>query len=169
MTIQFNIKFDILTRIMDKTGQYLEDLKSDDPATRENATRGLWILWHGQEGPEMEQELNEATRLMDRQQHDQALEMFRSLVEKCPDFSEAHNKLATLLFIMDQYEESIKECEEVLRRVPHHFGALNGMGLCMFEQHRFEEAIQCFQKALEIQPHAVSNRSYIARCRANLN
>ena len=154
---------------MDKTEQYLEDLKSEDPAIREHATRELWILWYGQEGAEMEKELNEGTRLMDRQQHDEALEIFRSLVEECPDFSEAHNKLATLLFMMGKFEESVKECEEVLRRIPHHFGALNGMGLCLFDLRRYEEAIRCFQKALEIQPYAVNNRSYIARCRANLN
>ena len=154
---------------MDKTEQYLEDLKSEDPAIREHATRELWILWHGQEGAEMEKELNEGTRLMDRQQHDEALEIFRSLVEKCPGFSEAHNKLATLLFMIGKFEESVKECEEVLRRIPHHFGALNGMGLCLFDLQRYEEAIRYFQKALEIQPYAVNNRSYIARCRANLN
>ena len=154
---------------MDKTEQYLEDLKSEDPAIREHETRELWILWYGQEGAEMEKELNEGTRLMDRQQHDEALEIFRSLVEKCPDFSEAHNKLATLLFMMGKFEESVKECEEVLRRIPYHFGALNGMGLCLFDLQRYEEAIWYFQKALEIQPYAVNNRSYIARCRANLN
>ena len=154
---------------MDKTAQYLEDLKSEDPTVRENATRGLWILWHAQEGVEMERELNDATQLMDSQQHDQALEMFRSLVEKCPEFAEAHNKLATLLFMMGRFEESIKECEEVLRRIPHHFGALNGMGLCLFDLRRYEEAIGYFQKALEIQPHAAINRTYIARCRGNLN
>ena len=154
---------------MDKTGQYLEDLKSEAPAVRAKATRGLWILWHAQAGAEMEQELNEATRLMDRQQHEQALAMFQVLVEKCPEFSEAHNKLATLLFIMGQFEESVKECEEVLRRIPHHFGALNGMGLCLFDLQRHEEAIRCFQKALEIQPYAEINLTYIARCRASLN
>ena len=154
---------------MDKTKQYLENLKSEDPAIREHATRELWILWYGQEGAEMEKELNEGTRLMDRQQHDEALEIFRSLGEKCPDFSEAHNKLATLLFMIGKFEESVKECEEVLRRIPHHFGALNGMGLCLFDLQRYEEAIRYFQKALEIQPYAVNTRSYIARCRANLN
>ncbi len=162
----------ILVSTMDKTEQYLADLKSEDPSIRENATRGLWILWHSQLGPEMEKELNEGTRLMDRQQHEQALEMFRSLVEKCPGFSEAHNKLATLLFIMGQYEESVKECEEVLRKIQHHFGALNGMGLCLFDLRRYEEAIHCFQsfqKALEIQPHAEINHTYIARCRGLLN
>ncbi len=159
----------ILVSTMDKTEQYLADLKSEDPSIRENATRGLWILWHSQFGPEIENELNEGIQLMDRQQHEQALEMFLSLVEKCPDFSEAHNKLATLLFIMRQYEESIKECEEVLRKIPYHFGALNGMGLCLFDLRRYEEAIHCFQKALEIQPHAKVNRTYIARCRGLLN
>jgi len=71
--------------------------------------------------------------------------------------------------MIGKFEESVKECEEVLRRIPHHFGALNGMGLCLFDLQRYEEAIRYFQKALEIQPYAVNNRSYIARCRANLN
>jgi len=159
----------IIFTIMDQNDQYLEDLKSDDPAVRDNATRALWVLWHGQLGPELEKELNTGTELMDRQQPDQALEIFQSLVERYPDFAEAHNKLATLLFMMDRFEESIKECEEVLRRVPYHFGALNGMGLCLFDLRRYEEAITYFQKALEIQPYAVNNHSYIARCRANLN
>ncbi len=154
---------------MDKTEQYLEDLKSEDTAIREHATRELWILWHGQEGAKMEKELNEGTRLMDHQQHDEALEILQSLVEKCPDFSEAHNKLATLLFMIGKFEDSVKECEEVLRRIPHHFGALNGMGLCLFDLQRYEEAIRYFQKALEIQPYAMNNLTYIARCRANLN
>jgi tetratricopeptide (TPR) repeat protein len=154
---------------MDQTAQYLEDLKSDDPAVRENATRGLWVLWHSQEGSEMEKQLNEATELMDSQKHEQALVAFRTLIEKRPEFSEAHNKLATLLFMMGEFEESIKECEIVLQKIPHHFGALNGRGLCLFDLHRYEAAISCFQKALEIQPHAEINLTYIARCRGNLN
>lgn len=154
---------------MDKTGQLLEDLKCEDPAVREKATRDLWILWHRQEGIELERELNEGTELMDQQKLDDALIAFQILVEKCPDFAEAHNKLATLLFLMGQFDESVKECEEVLRRIPHHFGALNGLGLCLYELKRFEEAILVFQRALEVQPYALINRTYIARCRANLN
>ncbi|MZH02806.1 MAG: tetratricopeptide repeat protein [Nitrospinae bacterium] len=154
---------------MDKTEQLLEDLKSEDPAVREKATRDLWILWHRQEGIELERELNEATDLMDKHKHDEALIAFQDLVDKCPDFAEAHNKLATLLFLMGQYDESVKECEEVLRRIPHHFGALNGLGMCFYELKRFEEAIQVFHRALDVQPYAQINRTYIARCRANLN
>ncbi|MBC8288171.1 MAG: tetratricopeptide repeat protein [Nitrospinae bacterium] len=154
---------------MDKTEQYLEDLKSEDPAMREKATRALWILWHRQEGIELEQELNKGTELMDQQKHDDALIVLQILVDKCPDFSEAHNKLATLLFLMGQYDEAVKECEQVLRRIPHHFGALNGLGMCLYELKRFEEAIRIFQRALEVQPYAQINRTYIARCRAGLN
>lgn len=154
---------------MDKTEQYLEDLKSEDPAMRENATRELWQLWHRQEGIELERELNKGTRLMDQQKLDEALIVFQTLVEKCPDFAEAHNKLATVLYLMNQYDESVKECEEVLSRIPHHFGALNGLGMCLYELKRFEEAIRSFQKALEVQPYAETNRQFIAHCRASLN
>jgi tetratricopeptide (TPR) repeat protein len=154
---------------MDKTEQLLEDLKCEDPSVREKATREFWVLWHRQEGIDLERELNEGTQLMDQQNFDEALIAFQVLVEKYPDFSEAHNKLATLLFLMGQFDESVEECEEVLRRIPHHFGALNGLGLCLYELKRFEEAILTFQRALQVQPYALINRTYIARCRANLN
>jgi tetratricopeptide (TPR) repeat protein len=154
---------------MDKTRQLLEDLKCEDPAVREKATMDFWILWHQQEGIELERELNKGTELMDQQNLDEALIALQVLVEKCPDFSEAHNKLATLLFLMGQFDESVKECEEVLRRIPYHFGALNGLGLCLYELKLFEKAILIFQRALEVQPYALINRTYIARCRANLN
>ena len=71
---------------MDKTEQLLEDLKCGDPAVREKATRDLWILWHRQEGIELERELNEGTELMDQQKHDDALIALQILVEKYPDF-----------------------------------------------------------------------------------
>ena len=154
---------------MDNTTQLLEELKSEDPARREKATLELWITWHRQKGIDMERELNEGTQLMDQQKHNDALILFQDLVDKCPDFTEAHNKLATLLFLMGQYDEAVKECEEVLHRIPHHFGALNGLGMCLYELRRFEQAIIVFQRALEIQPYAQINRTYIARCRANLN
>jgi tetratricopeptide (TPR) repeat protein len=154
---------------MDPTERYLQNLKSGDPATRADATKALWAFWHRQAGAEMERELDDATKLMNPHQLNDALISLKSLVEKCPEFPEAHNKLATVLFLMCHYEASVAECEEVLRRVPHHFGALNGMGMCLFELKRFEQAIRSFQKALEIQPYAQINHMFIARCRAGLN
>ena len=154
---------------MDNTAQLLEELKSEDPATREKATLELWVTWHQQKGIELERELNKGTQLMDQQKHNDALIVLQGLVDKCPDFTEAHNKLATLLCLMGQYDEAVKECEEVLIQIPHHFGALNGLGMCLYELKQFEQSIQVFQRALEIQPYAQVNRTYIARCRANLN
>ncbi|SVD25946.1 uncharacterized protein METZ01_LOCUS378800 [marine metagenome] len=154
---------------MDRIQQYLENLKSEDSATREKATRELWALWYRQAGAEMEEELNRGTSLMNHKNLDGALKVFQELIEKRPDFSEAHNKLATLLFLKGQYGESARECEVTLRRNPHHFGALNGMGMCLFHLNRHEEAIQYFKKALDIQPYAEINRIFIARCRGKLN
>jgi tetratricopeptide (TPR) repeat protein len=154
---------------MDKTAQLLEELKSDNSSTRNKATRELWVLWHRQKGIKLEQELNEGAQLIDQEKYDDALIVLTALVYKYPDFSEAHNKLATLLFLMGHYSEAVKECEEVLRRIPHHFGALNGLGMCLYELKQFEQAILTFQLALEVQPYAQANRTYIARCRAGLN
>jgi tetratricopeptide (TPR) repeat protein len=94
---------------------------------------------------------------------------FLKMTENYPEFSEAENKLATVLYMLGKYPEAITSCKKVTFVNPNHFGAWNGMGLCQFQLGHFDEAIISFQKALEIQPYAEGNAHYIARCRGNLN
>ena len=95
--------------------------------------------------------------------------IFFELLRKYPSFPEAHNKLATVLYLKGNYAESVEECKTTLKMNPVHFGAWNGLGICLFNLGQYPEAIKCFKKALEIQPFAKNNRIYIARCRGNLN
>ncbi len=152
-----------------KIQKLLSDLKNTDSATRNHATHELWQIWYRDAGKLAEHELDQGTRLMGENLLDEAGKVFRSLIKNYPDFAEAYNKLATLLFMKGDYSESVFECERTLKLNPHHFGALNGMGMCLFQLARYDEALTCFQKALEIQPYADINREYLARCRGLLN
>ncbi len=154
---------------MDPIKQLLNDLKSSDPDTRNHATHQLWQTWYEEGGKLAEDQLDRGTLLMGENILDEAKKVFKSLIKNYPDFAEAYNKLATLLFMMGEYTESVFECQRALKLNPHHFGALNGMGMCLFQLARYDEALTSFQKALEIQPYADINREYIARCRAQLN
>ena len=106
---------------------------------------------------------------MGLQKLDEAQAHFEKVIEIYPEFAEAHNKLATVLFLLGDYENSINECKVTLKMNPHHFGAWHGMGLCLYQLANYPKAIESFKSALEIQPYADINRKYIARCMGNLN
>ena len=149
--------------------QLLKDLLSDNPELRQTATRALWNLWLGQVGEKAEFRIRKGTKIMDIGQHELAQKEFENLVVDYPKFAEAHNKLATVLYLQRKYNESIKECEITLKMNPNHFGAWNGLGLCHYQLANYSTAIESFKTALAIQPFADFNKVYIARCRGQLN
>lgn len=154
---------------MNSKEELLKALKNQDSKKRNLATKALWSLWHGEAGESAELKLNRGTTLMNSKKFSQAEEIFTNLISEFPNFAEAHNKLATLLYLEGEYLDSVEKCKVVLSLNPHHFGAWNGMGLCLFNLGQYSEAIHSFQSALDIQPFAKVNRVYIARCRGNLN
>jgi len=154
---------------MDDLKQLLANLKNEDPQVRRKATAALWLRWHEEAGEKAGERVQEGIHFINENQLDEAEKVFTQLVQDYPDFSEGHNKLATVLFLKGEYLLSIDQCRETLKRNPHHFGAWNGLGMCLYQIGRFQEALASFQKALEIQPYARSNRVFIAKCRGKLN
>ncbi|MEK9628816.1 MAG: tetratricopeptide repeat protein [Nitrospinota bacterium] len=149
--------------------ELLQNLWSDDSELRQSATHELWNLWLSEAGAEAESRIRKGTLQMDRNHYEQAQQEFENLVADYPDFAEAHNKLATVLYLQRNYKQSIKECEITLKMNPNHFGAWNGLGLCHYQLTNYQKAIESFQTALTIQPFADFNKVYIAKCRGQLN
>ena len=154
---------------MDNIQELLDDLKNTDPDIRKRATSELWAFWYHQAGENAESQLTHGNHLMGEKQYDEAESIFSDLIKQFPDFAEAHNKMATVLYLLGKYKLSVAECEVTLEKNPHHFGAWNGMGMCLYKLARYDKAIKCFEMAMQIQPYASINRNYIARCRGKLN
>ena len=154
---------------MSKIKKLLADLHSQIPEQRQSATMALWNSWYLEAGELGELEIQKGVDLMGQKHPEQARIHFESIIEKYPNFAEAHNKLATVLFLMEDYEGAIKECKFTLEMNPNHFGAWHGKGLCLYKIARYSEAIESFKSALKIQPYADINRVYIATCKGNLN
>ena len=154
---------------MSKIEKLLVDLHSEIPEQRQSATMALWNSWYLEAGELGELEIQKGVDLMGQKNPEQARYHFESIIKKYPGFAEAHNKLATVLFLMEDYERAIKECEVTLEMNLNHFGAWHGKGLCLYKIARYSEAIESFKSALEIQPYADINRVYIATCKGNLN
>ena len=154
---------------MEDVKKLLSDLYSKTPELRNSATMALWDFWYFEAGEVAETYIRKGEDLMSLNKFEEAKSHFGKVIETYPGFAEAHNKLATVLFLLGDYKNSVNECKVTLKMNPHHFGAWHGMGLCLFKLARYSEAIESFKSALEIQPYANINRKYIATCMGNLN
>ena len=154
---------------MEDIKKLLSDLHSETSDLRNSATMALWNYLYFEAGEIAESQIRKGESLLSLKKFDEAQSHFERVIEAYPEFAEAHNKLATVLFLLGDYENSVNECKVTLKMNPHHFGAWHGMGLCLFKLARYPEAIESFKSALEIQPYANINRKYIATCMGNLN
>tara|TARA_Y100001949_G_scaffold98455_1_gene82911 strand:+ start:328 stop:792 length:465 start_codon:yes stop_codon:yes gene_type:complete len=154
---------------MEDEKKLLSDLHSKAPELRNSATMALWDFWYFEAGEVAETYIRKGEDLMSLNKFEEAQSHFEKVIKTYPEFAEAHNKLATVLFLLGDYKNSVNECKVTLKMNPHHFGAWHGMGLCLFKLARYSEAIESFKSALEIQPYANINRKYIATCMGNLN
>ena len=152
-----------------KEKELLQNLLSGNAQLRQTATKALWNLWLSQAGEKAESRIRTGTKQMDRRQYELAQQEFENLVMDYPKFAEAHNKLATVLYMQRKYVQSIRECQITLEMNPNHFGAWNGLGLCHYKLAHYQKAIESFNTALTLQPYADFNKVYIAKCRGQLN
>ena len=152
-----------------KEKELLQNLLSENAQLRQTATKALWNLWLSQAGEKAESRIRTGTKQMDRRQYELAQQEFENLVMDYPKFAEAHNKLATVLYMQRKYVQSIRECQITLEMNPNHFGAWNGLGLCHYQLAHYQKAIESFNTALTLQPYADFNKVYIAKCRGQLN
>ncbi|AFY69375.1 Tetratricopeptide TPR_1 repeat-containing protein [Thalassoporum mexicanum PCC 7367] len=148
--------------------QLLDDLKQDDEAVRDRATRRLWQIWFGQKGEHGREQLQRADTLMSFSHILAAEELLNDLIETHPDFAEAWNRRAILYYTEGKYEKAIADCQKVVELAPYHFGAWHGLGLCLAEMGEYGEASQAFRRAIAIQPHALINQRLMLECMARL-
>jgi tetratricopeptide (TPR) repeat protein len=153
----------------DYKARLLHQLQSSNPSVRSEATNLLWQWWFSAAGPEGAQQLQEAERLTEQDNHAEAEALLDSLLAAQPDFAEAWNRRATLRYVQRRYAESLADCKEVVRLEPAHFGAWHGIGLSLLALHRYDDAAAAFRRALEIQPFAQANHELLRTCLSKLN
>ena len=126
------------------------------------ATAGLWECWLNEEGPAARRRIDEGIRRMDGGDLEGALETFVRLIREYPRWAEAHNKRATVLYLLGNARLSYKACQMVVELKPHHFGAWNGMALCAAQLEKWQAALEAARRALALQPDARANLDLIA-------
>ena len=117
----------------------------------------IWEIWlihpsDDRRGFRLTELLIQGSRLMNMGELNKAYELFTQIIATEPDWSEAWNKRATVLYLMDRYQSSLDDIKITLVLEPRHFGALSGQALNYIELKKYEKAIQSYKAAQKIYP-----------------
>jgi tetratricopeptide (TPR) repeat protein len=112
----------------------------------------IWQVWMYDTHEGAELALERACKDIAARRYDIAETRLAILVRRRPDWAEAWNKLATLLYLMERDEESIAAIHHTLEIEPRHFGALCGLGEILRTQGDNEAACMAFSMALRVHP-----------------
>ena len=86
-----------------------------------------------------------------------ALQIFTNIIHRDPDWSEAWNKRATLLYLMNDFQRSLKDIDHTLKLEPRHFGALSGRAQIYIKLEEYEKALDDLKKIKNIHPTSGGN------------
>ena len=131
----------------------VERLGDDSPTVREAAEQGLWMLWAKSGDEQIDEMMARGVGELQSGQVQDALATFSEVIDRKPEFAEAFNQRAMVLFMVGDLKKSLDDCNEVIKRNPQHFGALAGFGQIYFRQEQYAKAISYWKKALEINPN----------------
>jgi tetratricopeptide (TPR) repeat protein len=111
----------------------------------------IWKLWQQSGNPELDAALERAILIMGRAPA-LAMPVLDDIVARAPNWAEAWNKRATVLYLMGEHDRSVADIDRVLALEPRHFGALAGLGLIHIEKGQTREALAAFRRALAVNP-----------------
>ena len=113
----------------------------------------IWHIWMEHNDPEVERTMFQGLEALKLQLFEKAYGYFSLLIRVAPNYAEAWNKRATVLYLMGRFKESEADVMRTLELEPRHFGALSGQGLIRIALEDWEGAIYFLESALKINPH----------------
>ena len=113
----------------------------------------IWELWttHPSEDT-LTELLAKGSEYMMQNQLTSAHNVFSKAIELDPNWAEAWNKRATVLYLMGNFELSQNDIDMVLKLEKRHFGALSGQGLVQTAMKNYQKAIDSYIEAHKVYP-----------------
>ena len=113
----------------------------------------IWEMWttHPSE-KNLTNLLAKGSYFMSQNQLTSAHNVFSKAIELDPEWAEAWNKRATVLYLMGNYELSQNDIDEVLKLEKRHFGALSGQGMVQTALKNYQKAIDSYVEAHKVYP-----------------
>ena len=145
-----------------------KQLKNSEATKAIEIENKIWKIWSihpssDRRGYRLTELLAQGSFLMDKQELNRAYEIFSQIILVDPNWSEAWNKRATVLYLLGRYQQSQKDIDEVLKLEKRHFGALSGQGLVQTELKNYEKAINSYKEVQKIYPSMQAPKVMIPR------
>ena len=132
---------------------FIELKKLNNSKNAELLEKKIWSIWNVHPRDiKLTEKLEFGAELIQYGNYDYALKVFDNILANDPEWSEAWNKRATVLFLMKLYSESLSDIEKVLKIESRHFGALSGQARIFIKLQEYEKAIVSLKKALKFYP-----------------
>ena len=137
-------------------------LKIDNPILTFETEQKIWKIWstHPKKN-KLTLMLSEGSNLVKNNQLYEAVIIFTKVIELDPNWAEAWNKRATVLYLLGEFQKSQNDIDKVLELEERHFGALAGQGLVNIQLENYEKAIMSYEKVQKIYPSMKSPRIMI--------
>jgi len=137
-------------RSLDALFKGLKSARGDDEA--EVLVARIWEVWTSSGRADVDQKMQDGIGYLSLRQLGAAHARFTEAIEVAPDFAEAWNKRATVLYLLNEHEQSLADIEQTLLLEPRHFGALAGRGMIHAHAGRWKEALEAYSQALAVNP-----------------
>ena len=136
-----------------KLNKLFNDLLISNNKTSSEIEQKIWKLWstHPMD-KELTLMLAKGSDAFNNNQFNEAIDIFTNVINLDPNWAEAWNKRATVLYMIGEYQKSQNDINKVLELENRHFGALAGQGLVNIKLKNYEKAIKSYKKALKIYP-----------------
>tara|TARA_Y100000590_G_C15390072_1_gene889713 strand:+ start:180 stop:740 length:561 start_codon:yes stop_codon:yes gene_type:complete len=96
--------------------------------------------------------LNQGSVLINTGELNKAYKLYTQIIAVEPDWAEAWNRRATVLYLMKKYQSSLDDIKITLKFEPRHFGALGGQALNYLELKEYDKAIESYKAVQKIYP-----------------
>ena len=137
-------------------------LKKNDTSINLKAEMKIWKIWSTHPSKEdLTNLLADGSNLVNEKKFNKAYDIFSKVISLDPNWSEAWNKRATILYMMGRYQESQSDIDQVLKLEKRHFGALAGQGLVSIALENYEKAIKSYKEVEKIYPNLQSSKIMI--------
>ena len=139
-----------------------DELKIGNPILTFEIEQKIWKIWstHPKRN-KLTLMLSEGSNLVKIDQLNEAVKVFTKVIELDPNWAEAWNKRATVLYLLGEFQKSQNDIDKVLELEERHFGALAGQGLVNIQLKNYEKAIMSYKKVQKIYPSMKSPKIMI--------
>ena len=137
----------------DELNKLFRELKIKNSDKTFEIEQKIWKIWSTHpEKNELTSLLAKGSNLVNQNKLYEAEAIFTKVIKLDPNWAEAWNKRATVLYLLGEFQKSQNDIDKVLELEERHFGALAGQGLVNIQLKNYEKAIMSYKKVQEIYP-----------------